>query len=363
MDTRRPQNQIHHFYLLDILRGFASFAVLIWHYQHFFFDKYKLHPGFNRGEQPGYFILKPFYEYGDLAVYLFFILSGFVFFSVYSDGVARRSISLKTFVLNRFSRLYPLHLLTLLLTASLQFGYHQLFNSYFVYEHNDLKHFILQLGLASYWGLQDGHSFNGPIWSVSVEALLYALFFVFCRYVPLRPKYLAIMSLLGLAVGGIHVGAGIFCYFIGGLLYLLFEYQSTNSTFAANKFPAIGVCVAGIAFYPSTFIQHHHPKVYLASMSILPATVYFLAWLQIRFPNCGKSWKTTGDLTYSSYLLHFPLQIVFHGLFHLYGLLNPINGGTLVIFVLITYAFSYLTYQGFELPAKHFFRDWLRRIA
>jgi peptidoglycan/LPS O-acetylase OafA/YrhL len=171
------------------------------------------------------------------------------------------------------------------------------------------------------------------------------------------------MSLVGLAIGGMHVGAGIFCYFIGGLLYLLFEYQSTNSSFAANKFPAIGLCVAGIAFYPSTFIQHHHPKVYLASVSILPATVYFLAWFQVRFPNCGKSWKTTGDLTYSSYLLHFPLQIVFHGIFLVHGLLNPINGGTLAIFVLTTYAFSYLTYQGFELPAKHFFRDWLRRIA
>jgi peptidoglycan/LPS O-acetylase OafA/YrhL len=363
MDTIRPQHQLQHFYLLDILRGFASFAVLIWHYQHFFFEKYKLRPGFNRAEQPGYFILKPFYEYGDLAVYLFFILSGFVFFSVYSDGIARRSVSLKTFTSNRFSRLYPLHLLTLLLTASLQFGYYRLFDSYFVYEHNDLKHFLLQLGLSSYWGLQDGHSFNGPIWSVSVEVLLYAVFFIFCRFIPQRPKYLAIMSLLGFAVGGIHVGAGIFCFFLGGLLYLLFEYQSRNASFATNMHPVAGLCLAGIAFYPSTFIQHHHPKVYLACLSILPAIVYFLAWLQIRFPNCGKSWKTIGDLTYSSYLLHFPLQIVFHGTFLVYGLLDPVNAGTLVIFVLTTYTISYLTYQGFELPAKHFFRDGLRPIT
>ncbi|MCF0070457.1 acyltransferase [Dyadobacter sp. CY261] len=363
MNTIRAQNQIQRFYLLDLLRGFASFAVLIWHYQHFFFDKCKLRPGFNREEQPGYFILKPFYEYGDLAVYLFFILSGFVFFSFYSNGIVRRSVSLKTFAWNRFSRLYPLHLLTLLLTASLQFVYYQLFNSYFVYEHNDLKHFMLQLAFASYWGLQDGHSFNGPIWSVSIEVLLYALFFVFCKFVPLRPRYVAIMSLMGLAIGGIHVGAGIFCYFLGGLLYLLFDHQSTNSCFASSKLPAVGLCVAGIAFYPFTFMQHHHPKVYVACVTILPTFVYFLTWLQVRSPESGKLWIGFGDLTYSSYLLHFPLQIVFHSLFLLYGILNPTKTETLVIFILSTYTTSYLIYRIFELPVKHFLRKKLRQIA
>ena len=163
MKTPAP---IQRFYFLDTLRGFASFAILIWHYQHFFFDGIERPPNFDRTVQPGYIILKPLYEYGEFAVYLFFILSGFIFFCMYSDGIARRSVSLKAFVLNRFSRLYPLHILTLLLTFGLQLIHLQLLNSYFVYQHNDLKHFLLQLGFMSFWGFQDGHSYNGPIWSV-----------------------------------------------------------------------------------------------------------------------------------------------------------------------------------------------------
>lgn len=197
---------IQRFYLLDILRGLASFSVLIWHYQHFFFRNCKLPARFDRGIQPGYVILKPLYEHGDLAVYLFFILSGFIFFHIYSEGISSKSVSLKTFVSNRLSRLYPLHLITLLLTAALQLGYHRLFNSYFVYEFNNLKHFLLQLSFASFWGMQDGHSFNGPIWSVSVEVLLYIMFFAFCRFLPLRPGFLMLTCLLGLAIGGVHVG-------------------------------------------------------------------------------------------------------------------------------------------------------------
>jgi peptidoglycan/LPS O-acetylase OafA/YrhL len=358
------QNQIQRFYLLDILRGLASFSVLIWHYQHFFFESSKPRPGFNSAEQPGYLVLKPFYEYGDFAVYLFFILSGFVFFSVYSEGIALGSISLRTFAWNRFSRLYPLHFLTLLLTSILQFDHYRRFNSYFVYQYNDLKHFILQLGFISYWGFQDGHSFNGPIWSVSVEVLLYTIFFIFCRFIPKHPKSLTLMSLLGLAIGGVHIGAGIFCFFLGGLLHMLLEYQRRNfrSDFGSNKLPIVALCLTGAAFYPSTFISSHHLRVLFACVSILPALVYFLAWLQIRSPNRGQAWIVIGDLTYSSYLLHFPLQILLHILFKLYGLLDPKDTETLILFILSTYGMSYLTYRGFELSAKNFLRERIRQM-
>ena len=31
--------------------------------------------------------------------------------------------------------------------------------------------------MISYWGFENGNSFNGPFWSVSVEFLIYVLFF------------------------------------------------------------------------------------------------------------------------------------------------------------------------------------------
>lgn len=352
---------IQRFYFLDTLRGFASFSVLIWHYQHFYFNNTERPPDFDRTVQPGYTILKPLYDYGDLAVYLFFILSGFIFFSLYSNGIAQRSVSLKAFVLNRFSRLYPLHILTLLLTFGLQMAHFQFFDSYFVYKYNDLKHFLLQLGFMSYWGFQDGHSFNGPIWSVSVEILLYGMFFVFCRFIPLKLKFLILACLLGLIIGGIHVGAGILCFFVGGLLHWLFEHhhRSSGSDFSNKWLPGFAVCLASIVFYLSTFARSSHFKIHIACVNILPAVVYFLAWLQVRFPDRGKSVAASGDMTYASYLLHFPLQIIFHILFVLYGFFDPAKIITLIAFVCVTYALSYLVYRTFELPAKNFMRDWL----
>lgn len=361
MNIPSPQHPIQRFYFLDTLRGLASFSVLIWHYQHFYFNNVERPPGFDRTAQPAYGILKPLYDYGDLAVYLFFILSGFIFFCLYSDGIARRTVSLKSFVWNRFSRLYPLHLATLLLTCALQIIHYRLFNAYFVYKYNDLKHFALQLGFMSFWGFQDGHSFNGPVWSVSVEVLLYGIFFAFCRFVPLKPGFLLLMSLLGLAIGGAHAGAGLLCFFIGGVLYRLLEYQRRRprSVFRDTWLPGLAVLAAGFAFYLSTSAQSAHFKIHIACVGILPATVYFLAWLQVRFPRCGKPWAAFGDLTYASYLIHFPLQIVMHGLFKRYGFFNPDQPATLIAFVISTYALAYLTYRFFELPAKNHLLGWL----
>lgn len=48
---------------------------------------------------------------------------------------------------------------------------------------NDLYYFVLQLFVASDWGLQAGDSFNGPIWSISVELLVYVIFFVVLRFI------------------------------------------------------------------------------------------------------------------------------------------------------------------------------------
>jgi peptidoglycan/LPS O-acetylase OafA/YrhL len=165
-----------------------------------------------------------------------------------------------------------------------------------------------------------------------------------------------------LAIGGIHVGAGIFCFFLGGGIYMTFKFQCRNSNpaFSNDKRPVLGLCIAIIALYPLTLIQSHHLKIIFACVIILPAIVYLLAWLQFRSPDRGKSWIIIGDLTYASYLLHFPVQIVFHTLFLLYGPLNPAHIGTLVLFILVTYGISYVTYRCFELPAKNVLRDRLR---
>src|SRR5207247_6179131 len=96
------------------------------------------------------------------AVDLFFALSGFVFFWLYSEGIAQRRVSAASFALARFSRLYPLQVLTLFLVATLQSIYFTRIGTFFIYQDNDWRHFILHLGLVQNWWPNVPQSFDGP---------------------------------------------------------------------------------------------------------------------------------------------------------------------------------------------------------
>lgn len=162
---------------LDASRGLAALTVVIWHWQHFFYTNTAPAVDFRRDSQPLYSALKLFYEQGKWGVEYFFILSGFIFFWIYHDAIKERSIRAKEFFIHRFSRLYPLHAVTLFIVALLQAYHTNLRGHPFTYPENDFYHLTLNLFFASHWGLQKGWSFNAPSWSVSVEILLYAAFF------------------------------------------------------------------------------------------------------------------------------------------------------------------------------------------
>jgi peptidoglycan/LPS O-acetylase OafA/YrhL len=68
-------------------------------------------------------LLRPFYEAGEYGVWVFWCISGFIFFWKYRDAIHDRSMHGWTFFVFRLSRLYPLHLVTLALVAILQSAY------------------------------------------------------------------------------------------------------------------------------------------------------------------------------------------------------------------------------------------------
>ena len=104
MSTNWPRR----LYTLDISRGLAALAVVLWHWQHFGFKGYIPGPGFVREDQPLYSVLKLFYKYGSMGVPYFFMLSGFIFFWLYSAAIQSRTIGLYQFSVQRFSRTLPL---------------------------------------------------------------------------------------------------------------------------------------------------------------------------------------------------------------------------------------------------------------
>ena len=120
------------------------------------------------------------YKFGWLGVDLFFMLSGFIFFWKYGEMIGNKAIALTNFAIPRLTRLYPLHVASLLLTVFLQ---HLLFaksNTTFVYGNTDVYHMLLQFSFLNYGWIEAGHSFNAPAWSIALEMGMYYLFYAAC---------------------------------------------------------------------------------------------------------------------------------------------------------------------------------------
>ncbi len=112
--------------------------MLLWHYVHFAYVADKP-VDLVRDRLPLYDLLQPFYEAGEYGVWVFWCISGFIFFWKYRDAIADRSMHGWTFLVYRLSRLYPLHFVTLLIVALLQPIYFRQHGYFFVYQANDWR--------------------------------------------------------------------------------------------------------------------------------------------------------------------------------------------------------------------------------
>ncbi|MFJ4196199.1 acyltransferase family protein [Pseudomonas sp. NPDC089534] len=343
-------------YALDALRGIAALAVVFWHWQHFFFQGAVPGP-LVREEQPLYSVFALFYRHGGDAVSLFFSLSGFVFFWLFSQALAQRRLSAKRFFVERFSRIYPLHLATFLLVLILQKIYAGHTGQAFVYPNNDAYHAILNVFLAPAWGLEQGWSFNAPAWSVSVEVLLYAAFFLVWRHTPAPLSISALIVLVCVWVypAQYKIVLGGFGFFAGGLGYWavawLLRRFSARMTGAALAL----ACVAGWAA-----LDGESPQAPLIRFVLLfPLTVAAVAACHAWLAPIARRLSWLGDISYATYLLHFPLQIVAALLADKFLHSRDVfyQPWSLLLFLAVLIGASLLCHRAFERPLQR----WLRQ--
>lgn len=368
----KPLTTPQRFHSLDVLRGVAAFCVVLWHWQHFFAPLNPRGVPFALERQPFFPYLSFLYRHGFTAVELFFCLSGFVFFWLYGGAVAQRHISFGRFAMLRLSRLYPLHLATLVFVAAGQMVSRRVTQHDFVYTINDTYHFVLNLLFMSSWGLQKGFSFNAPIWSVSVEIFVYLVFFGLCRF--LRAGLPAIV--IGTGAGWIllgplsPMGLGLVFFFLGGLTFLAYAAIVRHGVrFAGYAIPLLTVvCWAGAAWRAALEPQPGLPPVLhrfggdwfgIAIYVLFPLTVLSLALLETLRGSLGRRIAFIGDLTYSSYLLHFPLQLVFATAVTVFSVSPEIfySRALFIVFFVVLGAVSYVSYHRFEVPLQR----WIRK--
>lgn len=354
--TRLPDKQTR-IYTLDVLRGLAALSVVFWHWQHFFYVGDKP-VSFEVQHQPFFEAFSILYKYGALAVELFFCISGFVFFYLFFQAIAVRKTTAKRFFIDRFSRLYPLYAASFLMVAFLQYLYLRHSDVYFIYQYNDLYHALLNVLMIPAWGFEKGWSYNGPVWSVSVEMFLYIVFFAVCMAGKFR--YLLIPGLIvaaWLAYPEHHkLSAGVFSFFSGGLAYL--ALNKANEV-VGRKYACLIAFFAMITAWLAVAFSSTLNTFFLMGLSF-PASVMFVASVSYVRPELMKSFGKLGDMSYSSYLLHFPLQIIFAMVMDVLGYSRDVfyNPWMLVMFMAVLIPLSFASHTFFEAPLQRRIRNW-----
>lgn len=348
---------------LEALRFLAAFSILIFHYRHLSFVADKpvdLVPE----RLPLYGFLRALHESGAYGVWVFWCISGFIFFWKYRDPIAEHSIGGWKFFTLRFSRLYPLHLVTLLLVALLQSAYFNLRGCFFVYQDNDLPHFLAQLFMASEWGIVHGYSFDGPIWSVSVEVLVYLLFFLMLRATrSWLLNVVVVAACLGAAWSDLsgQLTNCLALFYIGGLAAIV--RRAVDASRFRRKIEACAWLVAAIvllvAYAARAQFDRFDFPLFVAATPIL----LFCLSREIKLPRMMQgAIVAAGNMTYSSYLLHFPIQIAIVLGFAVAGRPVPVYDGALfAVYLLTTLLLSYFTFRYFEAPAQRFIRSAFRK--
>lgn len=294
-----------HYTLVDGLRGVAALAVVLYHYMHFAMtgtdhDRYVEYLSL----QPFRTVLGPFYVDGHYAVQLFWLISGFVFAAVYFG----RNTTTRGFAANRFARLYPLHLLTLLIVAALQAAALAKLGHSLLYDNFDWRHFALQLFFASDWLEGQGHSFNGPIWSVSIEVVVYALFW-FLREPLRRAGPVGLLGAIGLclmasALGTVtRIPVCAFYFFSGVALLRLHEWLGSRWRLpVVLGFAVIG----GVGLAQDNAMLREVAGLTGLFAAVLLALASIENWTSAGLRRAS-GWL--GDCTYGIYLWHVPLQL------------------------------------------------------
>lgn len=338
-----------------MLRGFAAFYVFAGH----FLLKRVLQKESGGGL---------FFRFGQEAVMLFFIISGFV---VYYSTAKHGDHSFLTYFARRARRIFPIFFLALAIS----------FVTVILLGRTPVTGLLLGQLLGNVFMLQDISSAGGkpgvwitpfcgnlPLWSLSYEWWFYMMFYPIYRYIPerLQVHLVAVLSLFGFITFTIHPNQPslflmyFFLWWSGAEIarsYLAGDRLSITSQGRTLCYLALLTCL--VAMPVMSAVVHHQPLSFgihpVLEFRHFAACLLFLVigllWARMRwvgFRLLFGVFALIAPISYALYVFHYPLAVTASYLSGIDSSLLQLIG-----YVTITLAAAYLA----EIP----FQNWINQ--
>jgi peptidoglycan/LPS O-acetylase OafA/YrhL len=300
---------------------------------------------------------------GGEAVSFFFLLSGFILVIAYEKQITQNNLSVISFYVKRLARIYPLYLLSLLLTLSYHF-----------FVHNNHSHLGLKLPFELFmvqtWFYPG--SINYPDWSISCELFFYLLFPIYIlklKNVPINYALLMALTLIVFTVlmsylldgfsflslktdlkGGYlyqHPIVRFPVFFLGNVLgFMYLKNIEIPKKYNILMLILGSVCIAFWTLKPVAYgLSIKQLGLLLIYTSLIFSLFQHESWANKYLVN--KGFMLLGEISYGVYLLQFPVSSFVFSFTHK---LSPIN--QFLLFLIVLVGFSYCTYEYFEKPFR-----------
>ena len=306
-----------------------------------------------------------FLKGGFVGVDIFFVISGYLITKILWTDIKLKRLNLVSFYLKRIRRIIPA--LSVVILLSLLMGYLLFSPDHLIRLSKSSLFSSLSIANIFFWSESDYFDFEKhfkPLlhtWSLSVEIQFYIfwslLIYFFKSSLKKNLKIIVfIIFLVSLASSFIYSGrvSGFF-YFTGFRLYefalgaLIFLHNFNIKKYADYLF------ISGLFVILSSALLFTERTIYPGLNALLPCLGAFLVLISFNDINYFKNIFINkyiiyvGKLSYSIYLLHWPMLI-----FYKYYILNPISIIEKLFLIALTLCASNFLYRFIELPFRKF---------
>lgn len=340
-------NSNHHIKPLTSIRFFAAFFVMLSHLE------------FLRNTNLSFLSI----DEGYASVTLFFILSGFVLSYSYQNRLLNKETLISKFYVARIARVYPIHIITFLITILL-----------LPIANNSFRYYFYNITLIQAYIPSDKYyfDFNAVSWSLSVEMFFYLLFPFLIKF---RNRYLVLITLFLLtikiinpfeAIGKTHAFLYIFPLFrlpdfiIGILLYRIrkkYTFASIPSLTSLYQIVSVMILIIFMLLLKKVNISYRYDIYHIIPMALI---IYSFSFSNGILGKClsNKFLVILGESSFSLYMIH---QLVIRYMINRVGLEN-LNWKLPVSMILISIVLSLFMFKYLETPLKNIIMDVFNRL-